>query len=88
MLGNHSNSETFAFLNAMEDTKHRTSFYQALGKLVNHEFTAEDERFELFMAPLQETADALEQSFREGGDSVRNDEDAKVKRWWYCVHSV
>eukprot|EP00055_Hartaetosiga_balthica_P015687 m.94625 g.94625 ORF g.94625 m.94625 type:complete len:1074 (-) comp8927_c0_seq1:2588-5809(-) len=76
MLGNH-NSETFAFLNSMDDTKHRTAFYQALGKLINHEFTAEDERFEMFMTPLAQTADALEARFNEGGDAVRRDDDAR-----------
>ncbi|EGD78507.1 hypothetical protein PTSG_09205 [Salpingoeca rosetta] len=76
LLANHT-SEHFPFLDYMEDTRLRTTYYQALGKVINHDFSAEDQRFERFMAPIGATADELARRILNAGPEAAQDHSAK-----------
>lgn len=51
---------------------------QALGKIINHDFTAEDQRFEMFMSPLASISDALAQRLMSNDPNVVHNEEVKV----------
>lgn len=66
MLANHS-SEHFPFLDACEDTRHRTTFYSALGRIIGSETTESDStKFNMFLAPLTRTLEALKHQMSSG----------------------
>eukprot|EP01147_Barroeca_monosierra_P003947 gene3947-6410_t len=82
LLSNHT-SECFPFLDCMNDTRLRTTYYNvdhfpnALGKIINHDFTAEDQRFEMFMSPLASISDALAQRLMSNDPNVVHNEEVK-----------
>lgn len=56
ILAHHSE---FRFLNEVEDTRHRTIFYTAIGKLLTPDASEDQGRFEEFMAPFAATFRAV-----------------------------
>ena len=76
ILENHT-AEHFPFLNTCEDTRHRTTFYNALGRIMSSETTENDgTRFEMFLAPLGMVMGQLNEALA-GGMAVRDNRAVK-----------
>lgn len=78
ILANHSPRE-FPFLELCDDTRHRTTFYTALGRVVASETTENDtSRFERFLMPLDGVMTALKDAISSGPDVHDNQEVRKA----------
>ena len=83
ILANHGPRE-FPFLELCEDTRHRTTFYNALGRVVSSETTENDtSRFEMFLAPLDGVMQSIGAALA-GGPAVRDNAEVCAP---FCVCS-
>eukprot|EP00040_Diaphanoeca_grandis_P028479 m.165065 g.165065 ORF g.165065 m.165065 type:complete len:1101 (-) comp31368_c0_seq1:40-3342(-) len=68
----HHTPDHFRFLSTCEDTRHRTTYYNALGRIMSSETTENDStRFEKFLAPLGQVMYALLEQLSQG-DAIRD----------------
>eukprot|EP00053_Salpingoeca_punica_P016645 m.158193 g.158193 ORF g.158193 m.158193 type:complete len:1075 (+) comp17011_c0_seq2:97-3321(+) len=65
MLENHT-PQNFPFLEEVSDTRHRTTFYSALARLLTLDSSEDNGAFERFMRPLGVVLDALLQQLSVG----------------------
>lgn len=74
----HHTADDFPFLNTCPDTRHRTTFYNALGRIISSDTTENDgSRFENFLAPLTQVANAILEQLK-GGMAIRDNQVVKA----------
>ncbi|XP_067928160.1 exportin-7-like isoform X2 [Watersipora subatra] len=81
VLTNH-NSENFPFLGAngmatLKDTRCRTTFYMALGRLLMVDLGEDEDRFDIFMRPLTNMFDAVAQMLSQAETPMFRSEECK-----------
>jgi exportin-7 len=78
ILSNHT-SENFPFLGynnqqVLKEMKCRTTFYMALGRLLNLDFSDDDDTFEKFIRPISEQLDVLGNLMSQANSSTNLNE--------------
>lgn len=78
ILANHT-SENFPFLGynnqqVIKEMKCRTTFYMALGRLLNLDFSDDDDTFDKFIRPLSEQLDAIGNMMSQANSSTNLNE--------------
>eukprot|EP01135_Chromosphaera_perkinsii_P004888 Nk52_evm8s303 gene=Nk52_evmTU8s303 len=75
IMGNHSGQE-FPFLDVPSNSRHRTTFYKSLGRLLFIDSSEEEGKFEAFMRPFTNVCENMGSLMQQGRERLRQ-EDVK-----------